>query len=108
LSSPSSVHRGLHAAFLIQRRFQVELVEFHAESGQVQILFVTLIRHGKNADRVDIVDIALRRDRSGVGGRDRRTRQIVACNIRDVLAVVRILGPARVAGSETPGARLRR
>ncbi|MNS90914.1 hypothetical protein D3C72_1249860 [compost metagenome] len=93
-------------AVRVQRRFQVVIVELHAERLQVDVLFVAQVGDGKRADRVDVFHVAIGRGRLAIAGRDGLAGLEVVGDIGDVVAVVGGLGPFGVAGLEAARARL--
>ncbi len=109
-----AVHGGLDAARGVEARLQVVLVEMQVERPQILVLLIAQVGDGELADVVVILDVAVRGE-CAVFGLDGLLRQEVVRDILDVLAVVerlggrilRIGGPALVAGLEPLGAQLR-
>src|SRR5258708_2328669 len=80
-------------AFAVQARLEVVVVELDAERLQIRILLGAQVSDGELPDRFKIVCIVLLRDK-------------IPRNVLDVFAVVAFLRPARLAGPDSPGARL--
>nr|GEU28637.1 hypothetical protein [Tanacetum cinerariifolium] len=95
-------------AVLVQRRFEVVIVELDAERLQVDILLVAQVRDGKRADRFDVVDVARGGGRCAVRRRHGFFGLEILGDVGDVVAVVGRLGPGRIARLVAAQARLHR
>jgi hypothetical protein len=90
---------------LVYRLLEEVVVEVHAEGLQVQVLLVAQVGHRELADAVQVVTSPL-----AVNSRSSACTVLpaeVGRDVGDVVAVVGLLGPLRVAGLEALAAALR-
>ena len=99
------LHCRINPATQVQAAFQVIVVKAHRKGLEVQVLLVAQVGHGKQPDVVQRLDIA-RGGEAAVVRLHRLAGQKVGGYVGDVLAVVGLLGPLRVAGLEALGPQL--
>jgi hypothetical protein len=91
-------HRAVGKPLVVERRFQIVVVEPDAECGEIRVLFATQYRHGETADRVQVVDSAVAGMRGGIIARD----------LPDVFALIAVVGKAGGDALRFPDPRLHR
>ena len=89
-------HGRVDPAAGVQARLEVVVVEAHAEGGEVEVLLVAQVGDRELADAVAVVEAA-RGGELAVVGLDRLAGPEVGGDVGDVVAVVGVLGPARIA-----------
>ncbi len=105
--SDQLLHRLLDLAVAVQRAFQEVDVEVDAERGQVVVLLVAQVGHGKAADRIEILRILAAGDQVAFQI-DRFAGQVGLGDVADVVATVAVFRPAFAVRGQAERARLHR
>ena len=92
------LHGAVGEPLVVERRFQIVVVEADAECGEVGVLFATQDRDREPADCLQVVGGAVVRIRGGVVARD----------LPDVFALVAVVGKGRGDALRFPDPRLHR
>ena len=90
----------------VERALQIVGVEGQAKRLQVQVLLIAQVSHGKAANVVQVVDVAIGRYRLSVRGANRLAGHEVIGNVHDVVAPIAIGGILGAIRRKAFGARL--